>query len=348
MSSWLTRSTVVLVVCGLALAAAAMVGPARAQGPEVVIGIGRDVPLNTHISVALAKGFLKAEGLPNVRLKSFAAGAVMVEAIAANEIPVGFSAITAPTILRNNGIPVLLLAQVADNGANNALLVRADANVQKPEDLYRLRLGLLVGSAASNFLTDIARAHGLDPGRLQTVNLAPPDQLAAYRGGQVDGLVVWEPWVSRAEAAKPTAILHTYHESFFPSARRKVDLTQSAIVMIAREEFARTQREALDALLRGLARAQEFIVDRANSEEALTIASRDIKQEPAVNRRAFERVIFKLAVDEGLVRSVRENTRFLNETGKARMSVDPLSWIYTEPLKRARQTWVKIDGQWKP
>lgn len=342
----LTRGVlgVAAMLLGLTLATAV-----AAQAPgELTIGVGRDIPLNTHISVALAKGFLRAEGLPNAQIKSFPSGAVMTESVAAKELQLGLAAITAPVILRNNGVGIVLLAQVADNGSNNALLVRTDANVRKPEDLYRLKLGLQVGSSATKLLNDIAKEHRLDPARLQTVNLTPPDAVAAYRGGQVDGLVVWEPWVGRAEAARPTAILHTYHESLFPEARRKVSITQSAMVLFCREEFARTRTDTLNALLRAMVRADEYIADRAHADEVLAVASRDIKQEPQANRRGFERAIFKLVIDEGLVRVVKENTEFLKETGKIRTVVEPLSWIYSEPLKRARAASVKVDGTWKP
>lgn len=341
------RATRGVVAVGIMLFAL-LCARADAQSPaELTIGIGRDIPLNTHVSVAAAKGFFRAEGL-TVQLKSFASGAVMTESMAANDLQVGLAAITSPVIMRNNGVPVVILAQVADNGGNNAILVRTDAGVRRAEDLYRLKLGLQVGSSASKFLNDVVAEHRIDAARLQTVNLTPPDAVAAYRAGQVDGLVVWEPWVSRAEAARPSTIVHTYHESLFAGARRKVSLTQNAMVLFVREELAKTRGDVLNALLRGMVKADEYIAGGAHAEEVLTLASRDIKQEPQANRRGFERAVFKLVLDEGLVRVIRENTEFLKETGKIRAAVDPLSWIYSAPLKRARAASVKIEGTWKP
>jgi ABC-type nitrate/sulfonate/bicarbonate transport system substrate-binding protein len=320
-----------------------------AQGAdELLIGIGRDIPLNTHISVALAKGYLKAEGLPSVRLKSFASGSVMTEAMAANEVQVGFAAIAAPVALRNNGVPIVILAQVADNGANNAVLVRSDARVEKPEDLYRLRLALLAGSSATVFLSEIARLHKLDRARLQTVNLPPADAVSAYRGGQVDGVVVWEPFLSRAEAARPSVRLHTYHESFFPSAPGKFAVGQSAMVLVAREEIVRSHPETVSGLLRALSRAHDYVVDRKNADEVLKVASDDIKQDPAGNRRGFDNTIFKLTIDDSLVKALQKDTTFLRETGKTRLAVDPLTWLYSEPLRRVRPAAVTVEGRFKP
>ncbi len=325
-----------------------LVPTAPAAGGELLIGIGRDIPLNAHVSVALAKGFLKAEGLPDVKLRSFASGSVMTEAMAAGEVKVGFAAIAAPVALRNNGVPVVVLAQIADNGENNALLVRRDAHVEKPEDLYRLRLGLLAGSSATVFLSEIARLHHLDPARLQTVNLPPADAVAAYRGGQIDGIVVWEPFVSRAEAARPGVRLHTYHESFFPSERGKFDVGESVMVLVAREELLRSQPDAIAALMRALARAHDYLTDKAHADEVLRIASADIKQDPAGNRRGFEHAIFKLTIDAGLVTAMQKDTTFLHARGKTRLAVDPLTWLWSEPLRRVRPAAVTVDGRFAP
>ena len=92
-------------------------------------------------------------------------------------------------------------------------MVRKDAMVKAPEDLYRLKIGLLVGSTASDDLHQLALHYKLDEKRLQIVNLAPPEQLVAYRTGEVQAFLAWEPWpISRPPRGDCNRHLHGNHE----------------------------------------------------------------------------------------------------------------------------------------
>lgn len=344
--SILTRLVAGLVA--IVLVAGLVPGRALAQGSKLTLSTGRDICLSTHISVARAKGYTKAEGLPEIDLKTFPSGIMSLEAVVARDAPIAFTALGPTAILGNNAAPIVLLSQLVDNGGNNILLVRSDANVQKPEDLYKVKIATAVGGGGSVLLYEMARHWKLDESKVQLVNLQPPDQMAAYRSGQVDGLAVWEPWAGRAAKIKPTTILLNNHESFFPGARGKVDLGQNPCVVAAHQDYVRANRDTVNALMRALARAQDYIADRKNAEEVLRIASRDLKQEPADNKEAFERIIFKLVIDESLVSTAQRLTGFLQRSGKIRAAVHPTEWIYSEPLKRARSAWAPVEGRWKP
>lgn len=342
------RRRILAALVTLVLTAALAPGDAGAQASKLTLSTGRDICLSIHISVARAKGYTKAEGLPEIDLKTFPSGIMALEAVVAKDAPIAFTALGPTAILGNNGAPIVLLSQLADNGGNNILLVRGDASVQKPEDIYKLKIGTAVGGGGSVLLYEMVRHWKLDESKFQLVNLQPPDQMAAYRSGQVDGLAVWEPWAGRAAKIKPTTILLNNHESFFPAARGKVDLGQNPCVVAAHHEYVRANRDTVNALMRALARAQEYIANQKNAEEVLTIASRDLKQEPADNKEAFDRSIFKLVIDEGLVSTAQRLTGFLQRSGKIRAAVHPAEWIYSEPLKRARPAWAPVEGRWKP
>src|SRR5690606_17244213 len=97
-----------------------------------------------------------------------------------------------------------------------SFVARADANIEQPEDLYNIRIGLLEGSTASAVLENIAAQYNLDVTQMQVVNLPPPEQLTSLTNNDIQAMIVWHPWPYLAEQQEglEVEVLHDGTTSF--------------------------------------------------------------------------------------------------------------------------------------
>ncbi len=119
-------------------------------------------------------------------------------------------------------------------------------------------------------------------------------------------------------------------------------------VFSAREEFVRANPRTVEALVRGVVRAQEFIQDPANTAEYVRLVSAALKQDPAQIGATFKELGLTSVVDQAFVDDMDIVSKFLIGIKRIRRRPPMLEWLYTAPLERVKPEWVKVKGHWKP
>jgi len=154
--------------------------------------------------VGKANGYFEKAMGPNVKIdwKSFNAGPSAIEALFAGAIDMTYVGPN-PTIsgyVRSDGEALRVVAGAASGGA--ALVVRADAGINKPEDFH----GKRVASPQQGNTQDVAlrawlKAHGMKTndkgGDVQVIPMANPDQLTLFLRKDLDAAWAPEPWATR-------------------------------------------------------------------------------------------------------------------------------------------------------
>jgi ABC-type nitrate/sulfonate/bicarbonate transport system substrate-binding protein len=327
-----------------------VVAPAAAQPEikELALGFGIDPPFAPHI-VAIRKGWFKEAGFSDVTTKTFTAGVLAGEALVAGQIHLWTPGQLPPISMFHNGVPVVMLGTNCVNWALEKLVVRKDAGVQAPADLYRIRIGLLQGSTSSAMLHHMAKHYGLDEKRLQVVNLPPPEQLASLTSGQVQAMLVWEPWVYRALKAVDAQVLHTGLVSQFAGNRgERVKVSDNRSVFVASQDFVRKNPRATRALVQVLLRAQRYVADPANRDEVIQMFSEFQKQDVELNRAIWGDFTFNPAFDDAYVDDIERTAAFLEGAGRIKKRTHVLDYTYTDPVAAVDPSLVKVTGRWKP
>lgn len=341
----------ILIGVGLAVALLHAAGPGAATEPEVkklALGFGIDLPFAPHV-IAISKGWFREAGFTEVTTKTFTAGALAGEALIAGEIQLWTPGNLPPISMFHNGIPVVLLGTNCVNWGLEKLVVRKDANVRTPEDLYRVKIGLLQGSTSSAMLHYLARHYKLDEKRLQVVNLPPPEQLASLLSGNVHGVLVWEPWIYRALQNPGMELVHTGLTSHFPgNMGEQVKVSDNRSVFVASQDFVRKNPRTVRAMMEVLLRAQRYVVDPKNKEEVLRVFSDFQKQDVAANRAIWENYVFNPAFDEAYVQDMERMSAFLETTGRIKKRTHILDYTYTDPVADLDASLAKVKGRWKP
>lgn len=341
-----------LAGAGALAGAAAFPGLARAQAPRpesanLALGFGVDPPFAPHI-LGITQGWFRDAGFADVKTRTFTAGALAGEALLSGDIQLWTPGNLPPISMASNGSPIVVLGTNCVNWNLEKLVVRNDANVNAPEDLYRIKIGLLQGSTSSALLHYLAQHYKLDPQKLQVVNLPPPEQLAGLASGTVQGLICWEPWPFRALATGQTKLVHTGSTSYFAANKgQTVRVSNNRSILVANQDFVRKNPQAVSAMLAVLLRGQRQAADPARRDETVRIFSEFQKQDAAMNRAIWGDYVFNPAFDEAYVEDMERTAAFLQSTGRIKTRIHVLDYTYSDPLERLDPALVKVRGRWK-
>ena len=346
-----TRRTVLI---GATALAAELAAPSvlRAQGkaPEIkslALGFGIDPPFAPHV-VAIRKGWFAEAGFSDVKTESFTSGNLAGEALMAGQIHLWTPGNLPPIAMAANGVSVVVLGTNCRNWDLEKLVVRDDANVSKPEDLYRIKIALIQGSTSSAFVHRLAKHYELDEKKLQLVNLPPPEQLAAFTSKDVQGLVCWEPWPYRGLAAAPSKVLHSGLTSGFAGNKgERVKVSDNRSLWVTSQEFAKRNPNATRAIVDVMVKAQRYVADPKNKDEAIKLFSEFQKQDAGMNTAIWGNYVFDATFDQAYLDDMTRTTEYLVTAGRIRRSVDPISFSHTALLKEIDPALVKIDGGWR-
>ena len=327
-------------------------GPAFAQAaaPELAkisLGFGIDPPFAPFI-VAMQKGWFKDAGFSDVQTKSFTAGALAGEALMSGDIQLWTPGNLPPISMAHNGAPVVVVGTNCVNWNLEKLTVRRDANVTKPEDLYGIKIGLLQGSTSSAFLYYLAKHYGLDDKKLQVVNLPPPEQLASLLSNAIQGFICWEPWPVRALQSDQAVVVHTGTTSGFAANKgERVKVSDNRSIWVVSQDFARKNPKTLQAIMGVLIKAQRYVADPKNTDEAIKLFSDFQKQDPELNRKIWDNYVFKPDFDEAYVSDMEHTAEFLLATGRIKKHINVLDYTYSAPMAAIDPALVKVPGKWK-
>jgi ABC-type nitrate/sulfonate/bicarbonate transport system substrate-binding protein len=336
---------------GAAGLAATVPGAAWAQAtPEVsklALGFGLDPVFAPHM-VAMSKGWFKDAGFTEVTTKTFTGGAAAGEALVAGEIQLWTPGNLPPISMAHNGVPIVVLGTNAIATAAEKFVVRKDANVKAPEDLYKIKIGLVQGSTASADLHYLAKHYNLDEKKLTVVNMPPPEQLAALNSNNIQGLLCWEPWGYNGLKGGTTELIHSGVVSGFAANKgAKVQISYTRSLFVASQEFAKKNPVATRNMVAVLLRGQKYVADPKNRAEVITLFTEQTKQDKTLAEAIWGEYSFDPVFDDAYVKDMEAMTAYLVASGRIKAPKSVLDYTYTAPLAAADPSLVKVAGHVK-
>jgi NitT/TauT family transport system substrate-binding protein len=139
------------------------------------------------------------------------------------------------------------------------MIARKDRGVAKSEDLRGKRIGVTFGTNNEYFLHSYLTFNRIPEGTIQRINLKFEEMQDAMSRGEVDAVVLRDPYDSRVEKAL---------------GHNAVTLAGETIYRVlwniaARRDFVATHPQTVNRLLRALARAERYIADNPAEVRAL-------------------------------------------------------------------------------
>lgn len=320
---------------------------AKPETTKLALGFGLDPVFAPHM-VAMSKGWFKDAGFAEVTTKTFTGGAAAGEALVADEIQLWTPGNLPPISMAHNGVPIVVLGTNCIAAAADRLVVRKDANVKTPEDLYKIKIGLVQGSTASADLHYLAKHYNLDEKKLQVVNMPPPEQLAALNSNNIQALLCWEPWGYNGLKSGTTELLHTGLVSGFAANKgAKVQISYTRSLFVASEDFAKKNPVATRKLVEVLLRAQRHVADPKNRDEVIALFVEQTKQDKTLAQAIWDEYTFDPVFDDAYVKDMDAMTAYLVASGRIKAPKSVLDYTFTAPLAAADPALVKVAGRAK-
>lgn len=298
-------------------------------------------------AVAIEKGWFEEAGFTEVERKSFTAGALAGEALLAGEIAAWMPGNVPIISMRHNAVPVVVVGNICS--VYEKVVVRPDANIKNPEDLYNVRIGLLEGSTASAVLANLAEHYGLDPAKLNVVNLPPPEQITSLAANEVQAIIVWEPVATKAKEAVDGHFVFDSNTSRFEKDNGTPFAASHTLVPIVfTEEFLREKPNTARAIVEVLVRATQYTMDPANKDEVIEIFAKATERSVESVTADWSEYFYNPALDQKYVDDMKSYTAFMDQVGRISDPQDPLDYTYTGFLEDIDPDLAKIKGNWQP
>jgi sulfonate transport system substrate-binding protein len=193
----------------LAVAATLVAGGCGDDDPGAAAGGTSSSDDRVTLRVGVQKDGIRAvlqesgqlDDLPyDVTFSTFQFGPPLVEAAGADKIDLAWVGNTPPIFGAAAKANFKIIAAVREHDEQeNSLLVPKGSDITGPEDLEGKKVAVAKGSSAQGFVLSALERVGADPTKVTWVYLPPADGLAAFRGGDVDAWVVWDPFTIQAQ-----------------------------------------------------------------------------------------------------------------------------------------------------
>jgi taurine transport system substrate-binding protein len=185
---------VVLAGCGSSSSSSSSASPAAAGAPTELRIAYQLIP-NGDLIVK-DQGWLEA-ALPNTKITwvKFDSGADVNTAMIGGSLDIGTlgSSPVAAGLSEPMNVPYKVQWIHDVIGAAESLIVKNSAGVTDIKGLAGKKIGTPFGSTSHYSLLAALELNGVDPASVKIIDLQPPDILAAWQRGDIDGAYVWNP-----------------------------------------------------------------------------------------------------------------------------------------------------------
>lgn len=220
-----------------------------ASGAPLSIGL-HPWPGYEPLYLAREFGWLPA----SVQLREGASARASLAGLASGELD--GAALTLDEVLkaRAEGIPLTVIAVCDDSVGADVVLGRS--GITSLAELAGRRIAVDRSAVGSLMLSQLLSASGLRRAQLQIIDMAPDAQLAAWRAGEIDAAISYEPVASRLMRE---GAVRLYDSSHFPDVILDV--------LAVRSDRLRWRGAALNGLVEGFFRGLDHL--RVNPQDAM-------------------------------------------------------------------------------
>jgi NitT/TauT family transport system substrate-binding protein/taurine transport system substrate-binding protein len=130
----------------------------------------------------------------HVHLKYFSSGPAAMSALASNSLQFMCGIGMPPYVeAAARGLPLGIIYNQERYMTGAGIVVRPSAHIKSVKDLSGKKIAIVVGSQSSFGLPTFLAAAGVPYSSVHQVNMSPEDMRIAYRTGDVDAAIVWNP-----------------------------------------------------------------------------------------------------------------------------------------------------------
>jgi ABC-type nitrate/sulfonate/bicarbonate transport system substrate-binding protein len=303
----------------------------------VTIGTAKDPNVAAQIAIAREKGYFKQVGL-DAKVSEFPSGGDLMAAFVGGSVQMGSAGTTPVITLRSRPYPVVIVARVSDISGVQQLIVQSDVN--KPEDLYGKKIGVMKGTDSEAFFNSVVKNYGLDVSKTTLVNLNPTEMIQALVQKNVSAVAVWEPHATRARELSHGKTLVSGTKSFIGGKTESKRIFGGHAVLFTSEDFMSKNGDTVKKVLTALGKANDFI--KEHHAEAIGILAKAFQLTSKQMTEIAEKNQYTLTLDEQMITDLKASSDFLVSAGKLSKPVDVAASVDPAALRALSPRLVKL------
>ena len=179
-----------LPILGAALLALAL--PAAAVADDLELTIGYQTVVEPSKVPQADGAYDKATGAA-IDWRKFDSGADVIAAIASGALDIGYVGSSPLAAAASRELPIETIFVVGLIGESEALVARDGSGVARVADLVGKKVAVPFVSTTHYSLLAALKHEGIDPKKVEILNLRPPEIAAAWERGDIDAAYVWDP-----------------------------------------------------------------------------------------------------------------------------------------------------------
>jgi ABC-type nitrate/sulfonate/bicarbonate transport system substrate-binding protein len=287
-----------------------------------------EIALSSLIWIARERGYFAEQGL-DIDFKLYESGHLAVQDLLAGHLDLA----TATEFAAVRGFmdrADLRIVSVLDRAEDQQLVARKDRGIGQTADLKGKRIGLAKGSSAEYYLHLLLILHDIPLQEVQMIDLLPSEQVKSLARGDVDAVVVWEPFTAMAKKKLGANAVSWSSQSGL----------KDYWLLLSTNEVVRKRGRAIQRFLAALVSAEDFIRD--NVAEARRIMQEKLGDK--FENFSWDNHKFSLVLDRTLLLKMEAEIIWLKSIqGSQKFKMpDLLELIYLDGLKAVRPERVKM------
>ena len=271
--------SLLIIVCLIVTGCSVNNSSADDNKEDVVrIGYQKNGPLIILKTLGTLEERLKEIGY-KVEWNEFQAGPALVEALNAGSIDFGRTGNSPPIFAQVADAPFVTIAAGKSKFEGSGILVAEDSDITSIKDLKDKKVSFARGSSSHYLIVKALDSVGLDYTDINPVFLSPGDARIAFEQGQIDAMVVWDPFVSSTEINMNATLLAS-GEGF----------TTDRDFFLATEEFAKGHQDLITVILEEIESSSDWANNNHDELVEMLVPILNIDEasiEMAVERRVY-------------------------------------------------------------
>ena len=248
---------------------------------------------DTALFVAQEKKMFEDEGL-TVELTQFNNGGDLMTAMASGDIDIGYAGITPVMSSISQGVPVKVVSGAQIEGS--ALVAGKNSGINSVADLKGKKVATPGEATIQHMLlTSALTQAGVKTSDVEFTTMKAAQMTDALKAGQVDAMIIWEPYASIAEKNGDGKLIETSAE-IIPG--------HPCCCVAAREDFIKNHADTLKKVLAIHEKATKFTNE--NPADAAACLPEDIVPDADLQKGIIEDTTFISGLDSDYKQNVMD------------------------------------------
>lgn len=281
--------------------------------------------------VANAQGQFEKAGV-RVGIQPFLLGKDALASVLDGKADLAVVADTPFMFARLGGKDIAMLAGISQARRALAIVARNDRGIRQVQDLAGKTIALTMGTNLPYFLEAMLQVHGVPSDQVILQDLKVDAAIAAFKAGQVDAAVVFQPFLASLQAEMGPQMTVFFGE----------DVYAFRFLLVGKPAYIDSHPQEVQRVLGALAAAAQAM--RRDPAAARAAVGAVVKVDDATMAKLFDPEDYVVSLDQALLLALDDQTRWAMKRGLVKQGPVPnyLKAMKFQPLEAVLPSAIKI------